>query len=54
MAQTIDEWLDALLAALADARAALACFGVHETALEARLDKAMAEAQALKKNAWGP
>jgi hypothetical protein len=43
-----EQWLDAVSVALADARAMLACFGVRHPDLEARIEKVLVEAQALK------
>jgi hypothetical protein len=48
-----DRWLDAVSAALAHARATLACFGVRDAPLEIRIDAALAEAVALKSGGFG-
>lgn len=47
-AQTHD-WLDRIVDALADARAALASFGVHHPALVKQIETALARAEALKR-----
>lgn len=54
MDTTTADWLDAVSQALADARAVLACFGVHAPLLEARIDAALDEAHALKLRALRP
>jgi hypothetical protein len=48
------EWIDAVIVTLAEVRAALACFGVHDRALEANLDHALDLACALKWDAAWP
>ncbi len=47
-------WLDRLIEMLADARAMLACFGVHDPALAAAIEAALDEADALKQCAIRP
>jgi hypothetical protein len=44
-------WLDQIVAALADARAMLGAFGVHQPALANQIDLALRRAEALKRRA---
>jgi hypothetical protein len=48
------DWIDAVIVVLAEARATLVCFGVHDRALEAQIDRALNLASALKWDAVWP
>ena len=47
-------WLEQLVAALADALAALACYGVDDPALVRRIEEALSNAERLKRCSLRP
>lgn len=48
------DWLDQIVLALADARAALASFGVHHPVLVRQIETALVRAETLKRRAPRP
>jgi hypothetical protein len=54
MACEEETWLDAVVAALADVRAMLACFGLRDRELAFEIEQALALAQLLKTGALQP
>jgi hypothetical protein len=54
MEQRTHDWLDQIVIALADARAALASFGAHHPALVHQIETALVRAERLKTRAPRP